>query len=101
MKGRHWPRFHLSDTAPAPPLRWTSWQLVLRKSDCPDRQRAVMPAEAEAVGDGVADPGLARFVGHVVQVAVRIRRVVVDGRMDDAVLEGQRRGDQLHAAGSA
>ena len=37
-------------------------------------QAAIVPAEAEAVGDGPAHSGLPRLVGHVVEVAVGIGR---------------------------
>ena len=54
-----------------------------------DDQAAVVAAEAEAVGDGVADAGLAGAVGDVVEVAVGVGVVEVDGRVDDPGLDGQ------------
>ena len=71
------------------------------KSNRPDDQAAIMAAEAEAVGDGPANAGLAGGVGDVIQVAGRIGSLVVDGGMNDAGLDGQGGSDQLDAAASA
>src|SRR5712692_3712636 len=47
------------------------------------------------------DVVLARLVRDVVEVAVGIRCLVVDGRRQDAVVERQRGRDRLDAAGGA
>ena len=54
-----------------------------------------MAAEAEGVGQAQVDVGLDGDVGRVVQVALGIRRVQVDRRRDDALLQGQHGGDGL------
>src|SRR5262249_48190766 len=59
-----------------------------------DNERNVLPPEAEAVAQGVADPVLPRLVGHVVEVAVGVGRVVVDRRRQPAAPEHLDAGDQ-------
>src|SRR5262245_21812954 len=63
-----------------------------------DHDAAVVSAEAEAVGDRPADTHLAGGVRHVIQVALGVGRTVVDRRVNDAVLDRQRCGNQLDAA---
>src|SRR5881398_371695 len=52
-----------------------------------DDQRGVLTSEAETVGQGVASPDLARPVGDVVEVAVRVGLLVVDRRRQHAPLK--------------
>ena len=66
-------------------------------NQCPHGQAAVVPAETEAVGEDPAHPCLACLVRHVVQIASGIGRLVVDGGVDQAVLDGQGANDQLYA----
>src|SRR5262249_35832077 len=66
-----------------------------------DNQTAVVPPEAEAVGEGKPNPLLARVVGDVVQVAIRVWRAVVDGRVDHACLDREDGGNQLACTRSA
>src|SRR3972149_6085007 len=50
-------------------------------------QRGILPAEPEAVAQGHVHTPLAGLVGHVVQVALWVRLLVVDGRRDHPVLD--------------
>src|SRR5262249_34421563 len=52
----------------------------LSSSKSADDERHILPAEAEAVAERVVDALLAGLIGDVVQVAFRIRCLVVDGR---------------------
>ena len=60
-----------------------------------------MPAEAKRVGHGVLEGGVTGDVGDVVQVALGVGLVVVDGGGEFAAGEGQGRYHQLDAAGGA
>ncbi len=60
-----------------------------------------MAAEAEGVGHGVLDVGAAGDVGDVVEVALGVRFVVVDGWGELGVLEGEGGDDEFDAAGGA
>src|SRR5437868_4627197 len=62
-----------------------------------NRQGAVVAPEAEAVGKGAPDSRFPRAVGNVIQVAGRVGRVVVDGRVHDPVADRQGGGNQLNA----
>src|SRR5215470_12250824 len=62
-------------------------------------ERGVRAAEAEGVRERDLDVLLARLVGNVVQVAVGVGRLVVDGRRQDAVMEREHRRNRLDAAG--
>src|SRR5690606_5383596 len=72
-----------------------------RSSDGLENHGGVLAAEAEVVAHGNADRFLAGLVGHVVEVAVGVRFVEVDGRGDRAFLNGFRADDGLDAAGGA
>src|SRR5437588_7949773 len=72
-----------------------------KRSDGADGDRAVVAAEAEAVGDCPADTRLASLVRHVIEIAVRVGRLVIDGRVNQAALDRQGGRDQLDAARSA
>ncbi len=63
--------------------------------------RRVVPAEAEAVAHHRAELAFPRRVRRVVQIAIRIGRVVVDRRRADVVLERLHADHQLHAAAGA
>src|SRR4051812_5768006 len=66
-----------------------------------DDQTAVMPAEAETVRNGVANALLARLVRDVIEIARGVWRVVIDRRMEHAVLQRQDAGDDFDAPGGA
>src|SRR5439155_15051705 len=63
-----------------------------------EKQRAVGAAEPEGVRERVPDVGLAGDVGHDVQVALRIRVLVVDGRGKHLGLEDESGDARLQAA---
>lgn len=66
-------------------------------------QHHVVAAEAERVvqrRDGARGQG-ARLVAHDVPVRLRVEAVEVDGRRGQPVVQGQHRGDGLHAARAA
>src|SRR5579871_6185807 len=76
----------------------------------PKNDGRVVTAQPEAVGKRRGRSPLPRFVRHVVQVALRVRRLVVDGRRQPAclnrldtrqALEGARRSEHMpgHALG--
>src|ERR687888_834536 len=77
----------------------SSWLRSSRTSA--DNYAGVVAAEAEAIRDRHADVRVARLVRHVVQVALRVGRLVVDRRRHLAVANGQRREDRLDRARSA
>ena len=54
-----------------------------------------MSTEAEGIAEAQVHVGFDGLVGCVVQVALGIGRVQVDRRRDDALLQGQHRGDGL------
>jgi hypothetical protein len=60
-----------------------------------------MSAEAEGVGNGDADVGLAGFVGDVVEVALGVWRVVVDRRRQHALVDRERAEGRFDGAGGA
>src|SRR5919206_4086834 len=64
-------------------------------------QARVVPAEAERIREADADLGLARLVRDVVEIALRVRLVVVDRRRQHAALDGEDREDRLDRAGRA
>src|SRR5438034_8202616 len=65
----------------------------------PEDEAGVDAAEAERVRHGDADVAVACLVRHVVQVALGVRRGVIDGRWQKAVLQREDRGDRLHGSG--
>src|SRR3990172_6575556 len=79
-------------------------------SDCPfahlvlvplPDQASVVAAEAEAVLEDDAHVRLAGLAGHVVQVALRVRELVVRRRVDRAGDDGLHGGDGLDGPGGA
>lgn len=58
-----------------------------------DDQRAIVSAESKAIRDRVADFHFSRLIGNVVQIAGRVRRMVIDRRMSQPVANGQNRRD--------
>src|SRR5690242_1842516 len=66
-----------------------------------DGEGHVVTPEAEAVAQHAANRAMGRGVGRVVEVELRIRRLIVDRRRDDAVANRQRADDELHRAGRA
>ena len=59
-----------------------------------------MSAETERIRDAEIDVGLHGLVRRVVQIALRIRSVEIDGRRNDAVLQGKDGRDGLASTGS-
>lgn len=58
----------------------------------------VVAAEAEGVVHDGVDRHFARCVGHVIQIARRIRSGVIDGRRHNAPLDRQRAHGHFHRA---
>src|SRR5262245_63402146 len=79
-------------------MRSGSWALT---AELAEGQGGVGAAEAEGVVQRDLDVHLAGLIGDVVEIAVGIRRLVVDGRGQQAVMEAEDGGDRLHAAGGA
>src|SRR6267142_610754 len=91
---------------PGRPERWGGWGAISGPpiSSGPvlaEGQRRVGAAEAEGVRQRRLDVLLARLVRDVVEVAVRVGRLVVDRGRQHAVIEREHRGDRLDAAGGA
>src|SRR5437867_9858816 len=59
-------------------------------------EAGVDAAEAKGVRHCDADFAVACLVRHVVEVALGVRRGVIDGRWQKAVLQREYRGDRLH-----
>ena len=70
--------------------------LVLRAGK---RQNAVLPAEAERVGDSCAHALLPRLVGYHVEIAVRVECPVVNGGREHAGVNCQYRRRRLNRPG--
>src|SRR5215472_15324209 len=64
-----------------------------------EQQSGVGSAEAKRVGQGVLQLGLAGSPGNVVQVALRVRMLVVNGRRDDLVAQGESEDTGLQSPG--
>src|SRR5438094_10263412 len=62
-------------------------------------EAGVDAAETKGVRQGDADFAVACLVRHVVEVALGVRRGVIDGRWQKAVLQREYRGDRLHGPG--
>lgn len=60
-----------------------------------DDQGGVLAAEAEGVGEGAGKGLLSGVVGDVIEVAIRIRGLVVDGGGDEIMVHAQDGGNQL------
>ena len=60
-----------------------------------------MAAESEGIAEAESDLGFLSLVGGVVQVALGIRVVQVDGRRNDTVLDSQDGGNGLYRTGSS
>ena len=65
----------------------------------PEGDAGVVASKAEGVGEAERQLSLDGDVGRVVQVALGVGRVEVDGGGDDAVLEGEHGGDGLGGTG--
>ena len=81
------------------PVGRTGWKPVLRETA--DYDGGVVPAETETVADGDVYFCLAGGVGYVVQIALVIRVLQIDGRVDDAIPDGKDGGGQLDGPGSS
>ena len=66
-----------------------------------EEQRGIGAAEAEGIRERVFDVGLARVVGHVIEIASRVGMLVVDGRRQNLVAQGQHADAGFEAAGAA
>src|SRR5436309_8834929 len=69
--------------------------------ESPEDRHRVLAAEAEAVDHRGVDFRLALDVGHVVEVALGVRLMVVDGRGDPTVADGADGGDRGQGPGRA
>ncbi|MSU48568.1 MAG: hypothetical protein EXS37_05645 [Opitutus sp.] len=67
----------------------------------PKNNRGVLTAKAEIVAQHRLDPGFTGDIGHVIQIAVRVRLFEVDGRRDHLGLDRLDRDHRLDAAGGA
>src|SRR5688572_15427333 len=56
-----------------------------------EQQRGVGATESERIRQGVLHIDLARLVRNIVEIAVRIGCLVIDGRRNDSALHNQRR----------
>ena len=65
------------------------------------QQAAVVSAEAQRVAQGVPDVRRTALVGHHIQIAVRVRGLIVDGGGEEAVLQAQGGEDGFHGAGGS
>src|SRR4051812_25239575 len=64
-----------------------------------DDQRDVLSAETETIAEAVPDLLLPRGVRNVIQVALGVGRIVVNGRWQHTSVHGLDAGDQLDGAG--
>ncbi len=48
-------------------------------------QRGVVPAEAKRIGQGHIDLHLAGYIGHIIQITIRVRGFIIDRRMHDII----------------
>src|SRR5262245_39935203 len=62
-------------------------------------QRYILTAEPEAVAQYMIDHLLSGLVRHIIEIALRIGRLIVHRRRNDAALDRHDRGDQLDRAG--
>ena len=60
-----------------------------------------MAAETERVADGDVDYFLDRFVGDVIQIAIGIRRFVIDRRGHFIGIDSHRRNDRFNRSGGS
>lgn len=60
-----------------------------------DDQGGVLAAEAEGVGEGAGEGLLSGLVGDVIEVAIGVRGLVVDGGGNEIVVHAQDGGNQL------
>src|ERR1700735_1942256 len=74
------------------------WGLLRIRAEGED---GVQSAEGEGVGEGCFDALRARRVGNVVEVTFRIAFVVVRGGGQNAVMQGEHRGDGFQSTGRA
>src|ERR1022692_1374406 len=66
-----------------------------------ENQATVGPAKAETVRQRMVDLHGTRLVGNVIQVAVRIRTIVIDRRRRHLIADGEYRDAGLDSAGAA
>src|SRR6266849_3953207 len=66
-----------------------------------DHETRVVAAETERVRQGHLDVGLARLVGHVVEIALRVGVVEVDRGRQQAAIDREDAGRRLDGAGGA
>src|SRR5580700_3518817 len=65
-----------------------------------EEQSGIGAAEPERIRQCVLDIGLARLVGHVIEVARRVGMVVVDGGRQDLIAQGEHAYACLETAGT-
>src|SRR5207253_8320595 len=73
------------------------WILVVVKAFEDDA--GVLAAETERVGHRDLDLVATWFIRHVVQIALRVRVLQVDGRVNDPVVDAEDRGNRLDRSG--
>src|SRR6516165_6494196 len=77
----------------------TSDRALSYSAESLEQQSGVGSTEAKRVGQGVLKLGLAGSPGNVVQVALRVRMLVVNGRRDDLVTKGEGEDASLESPG--
>ena len=81
--------------------RFNIGQTGVSVAEALEDHRGVVATEAEIVGQGVFGLQFAGLIGYIVQIAVRIRGLVIDGRRDHAVLESVDAGNGFKATSRA
>ena len=71
------------------------------RSRLAENQAAVVPAETGIVAHGDIDSNLSGLIRHVIEIAVGIGFLVVDGRRNDAGLDGFAASGSLDGAGGS
>lgn len=67
-------------------------------SELPEAYAGIMPAETERIGESEGEVRLDGLVGRIVEVALGVGAVEVDGRRNDPLLEGEDRRDGFRRA---
>src|SRR5438552_17190653 len=60
-------------------------------------QATVSAAEAEGVRKRVIDAHGPGLIGHIIEIAIRVRKFVVDGRRRDLIADGERGNTGFHS----
>src|SRR5438874_846379 len=78
-----------------------AYRRVVLVFEAADDDRRVVAAEPERVRDADPHVGLAGLVRDVVEIALWVRILVVDGRRQATAIDRERREDRLDRAGRA